>query len=69
MALASCAGSRFRETNHEFVQSNKCERVTFYEVRCEACGERWPSVAPPPAVVRALDGGPIVLPKMEVPRG
>lgn len=25
MALASCAGSRFRETNHEFVQSNKCE--------------------------------------------
>lgn len=25
MALASCAGSRFRGTNHEFVQSNKCE--------------------------------------------
>jgi len=25
LALASCAGSRFRETNHEFVQSNECE--------------------------------------------
>ena len=27
LALASCAGSRFRETNHEFVQSNECEPV------------------------------------------
>lgn len=25
LALASCAGSRFRETNHEFVQSDECE--------------------------------------------
>ena len=23
--MASCAGSRFLETNHEFVQSNECE--------------------------------------------
>jgi hypothetical protein len=28
LALASCAGSRFRETNHEFVQSNECEGLT-----------------------------------------
>jgi hypothetical protein len=27
LALASCAGSRFRETNHEFVQSNECEVI------------------------------------------
>lgn len=27
MVLASCAVSRFRETNHEFVQSNECEVV------------------------------------------
>ena len=25
LALASCASSRFRETNREFVQSNECE--------------------------------------------
>lgn len=28
LALASCAGSRFLETNHEFVQSNECEAWT-----------------------------------------
>jgi hypothetical protein len=33
LALASCAGSRFRETNHEFVQSNKCEAI---QVACVA---------------------------------
>ena len=27
-SLASCAGSRFRETNHEFVQSDECERTS-----------------------------------------
>lgn len=26
-ALVSCADSRFRETNHEFVQSNECEPI------------------------------------------
>ena len=25
LAWVSCAGSRFLETNHEFVQSNECE--------------------------------------------
>lgn len=58
-----------KHDRQEWTRAERTERVTFYEVRCEACGERWPSVAPPPAVVRALDGGPIVLPKMEVPRG
>jgi hypothetical protein len=28
LALAFCAGSRFRETNREFVQSNECEGLT-----------------------------------------
>lgn len=27
MALASCACSLFRETDHEFVQSNECEAM------------------------------------------
>jgi hypothetical protein len=27
LALASCVGSRSRETSHEFVQSNECERM------------------------------------------
>jgi len=31
LALASCAGSRFRETDHEFVRSNECELEAGYQ--------------------------------------
>lgn len=31
LALASCVGSRSRETSHEFVQSNECEDETTVE--------------------------------------
>ena len=36
LALASCAGSRFRGTNHEFVQSNECE-ARERAVHCRRC--------------------------------
>lgn len=34
LAWVSCAGSRFRGTNREFVQSNECERVAAPAPRC-----------------------------------
>ena len=39
LAPASCAGSRFRETNHEFVQSNECEAVDRFQERLDSAME------------------------------
>ena len=44
LALASCAGSRFLVTNHEFVQSNECEAAPLAvvrDVKVEAVLKRW----------------------------
>ena len=41
MALASCASSRFREANYEFVQSDECECARGYDLLGNtACGRR-----------------------------
>lgn len=38
LVLASCAVSRFRETNHEFVQSNEWEGIRGDDGNCRVCG-------------------------------